>query len=100
MNADVREAAHEEEEQQPPPIGSLEAIVEEQAAAEGAARQARVHCCYPNADAPPHALQMSCLEQPQRRSLCHAQEHCRPRRCSFCFSWLVFCYVVPLYLFL
>ena len=29
-----------------PPIGSLEAVVEEQAAAEGAARQARV-CTYP-----------------------------------------------------
>lgn len=32
----------QEEEEQAPPIGSLEAVVEEQAAAEGAARQARV----------------------------------------------------------
>ncbi|KAL3148282.1 hypothetical protein ABBQ38_013748 [Trebouxia sp. C0009 RCD-2024] len=38
---DVREAVQEGELQQPPAIGSLEAIVEEQAVAEGAARQAR-----------------------------------------------------------
>ena len=42
-NADAREGMQEEEEQQAaPPVGSLEAVVEEQAAAEGAARQARV----------------------------------------------------------
>lgn len=49
MTADMREAVQEGEEQQAAPaIGSLEAIVEEQAAAEGAARQVRVHsCCQP-----------------------------------------------------
>ena len=46
-NTDAREGMQEEEEHQAaPPIGSLEAVVEEQAAAEGAARQARV-CFYP-----------------------------------------------------
>lgn len=52
VTADVREAVQEGELQQPPAIGSLEAIVEEQAVAEGAARQARVYCCYPDPDAP------------------------------------------------
>lgn len=45
-SADARKGMQEEEEQQAaPPIGSLEAVVEEQAAAEGAARQARVCFC-------------------------------------------------------
>ena len=45
-SADAREGVPEEEEHQAaPPIGSLEAVVEEQAAAEGAARQARVWFC-------------------------------------------------------
>lgn len=47
VDTDAREGMQEEEEHQAaPPIGSLEAVVEEQAAAEGAARQARV-CFWP-----------------------------------------------------
>ena len=46
VTAEVREAVQEVEEQEPAAIGSLDAIVEEQAAAEGAARQARVHSSY------------------------------------------------------
>ncbi len=38
----VKEGNQEEEEAQAAPVGSLEAVAEEQAAAEGAARQARV----------------------------------------------------------
>ena len=50
-----------------PPIGSLEAVVEEQAAAEGAARQARV-CNYPVLFLTEQETLTSCLDFPQPRS--------------------------------